>query len=44
MDEKFTRMAVTMRILLGNHNECNNNLIQQAREYWQLMTTTDENP
>ncbi|MCH80505.1 Ulp1 protease family carboxy-terminal domain protein [Trifolium medium] len=44
MDEKITRMMVTIRILMGNHNQCNNDLIRKAREFWKMMTTDDENP
>lgn len=38
MNESVTRITVAMRLLMGNHNECNNDLIRKAREYWQLMT------
>ncbi|RHN38519.1 putative Ulp1 protease family catalytic domain-containing protein [Medicago truncatula] len=38
IDEDVSRMAVTMRLLTGNHNECNNDLIKNARDYWNMMT------
>jgi hypothetical protein len=37
--ENNSRVFVTMRLLMGNHNESNNDLIKNANYYWQLMTT-----
>ncbi|PNX62805.1 hypothetical protein L195_g053174, partial [Trifolium pratense] len=42
LDENVTRMIVTMRVLLGNHNEVSNSLIQRARMYWHQVTAEDD--
>lgn len=42
MDENATRMMTTMQLLMGNHNECNNELIRKAREHWNLMSSMVE--
>ncbi|WJX73154.1 hypothetical protein P8452_56967 [Trifolium repens] len=43
MEERLTRTMVTLRILMGNHNQCSDDHIRKAREYWQFMTTNDDN-
>ncbi|KAK2369284.1 hypothetical protein QL285_082430 [Trifolium repens] len=43
MEERLTRTMVTLRILMGNHNQCSDDLIRKAMEYWQFMTTNDDN-
>ncbi|KAL5058148.1 hypothetical protein RYX36_029752 [Vicia faba] len=39
MKDNVTRMVVTMHLLMGNHNELNNELIGKSKEYWKFQTT-----